>query len=60
MKKQKNKTIVKINASLEQANKWKQNAKELNKSRSDYLLDVIESNNKPSLLELIVNKIKGN
>lgn len=60
MEKQKNKKIVKINASLEQANKWKQNAKELNKSRSDYLLDVIESNNKPSLLELIVNKIKGN
>jgi hypothetical protein len=55
-----NKTIVKINASLEQADKWKQNAKELNKSRSEYLIDIIEKNNKPSLLELIVNKIKGN
>lgn len=62
MKKKEIKTIVKINAPLTQANEWTRNAKQLNKSRSEYLLDIINQNqnNKPSLLKLIVNKIKGN
>ena len=53
-------TIVKINAPLSQANEWTRNAKELKISRSEYLLDIINQNNKPSLLNLIINKIKGN
>ena len=53
-------TIVKINAPLSQANEWTSNAKELKISRSEYLLDIINQNNKPSLLNLIINKIKGN
>ena len=53
-------TIVKINAPLSQANEWTRNAKELKISRSKYLLGVINQNNKPSLLKLIINKIKGN
>jgi hypothetical protein len=62
MKKKEIKTIVKINAPLAQANEWTRKAKQLNKSRSEYLLDIINQNqnNKPSLLKLIVNKIKGN
>ena len=62
MKKKEIKTIVKINAPLAQANEWTRKAKELKKSRSEYLLDIINQhqNKKPSLLKLIVNKIKGN
>ena len=61
-KKKEIKTIVKINAPLTQANEWTRKAKELKKSRSEYLLDIINQhqNKKPSLLKLIVNKIKGN
>jgi len=53
-------TIVKINTSLAQANEWTKKAKELKISRSKYLLGIINQNNKPSLLKLIINKIKGN
>jgi hypothetical protein len=61
MEKQKQKkSIVKINTSLAQANEWTKKAKELKISRSKYLLGVINQNNKPSLLKLIINKIKGN
>lgn len=63
MEKQKNKKIVKINASLELANKWKQNAKELNKSRSDYLLDIINKNNESKKwfsIEEVLKKFKKN
>ena len=61
MEKQKQKkSIVKINTSLAQANEWTKKAKELKISRSKYLLGVINQNNKPSLLKLIANKIKGN
>ena len=62
MKKKEIKTIVKINAPLAQANEWTRKAKELKISRSEYLLDIINQhqNKKPSLLKLIVNKIKGN
>ena len=60
MKKKEIRTIVKINAPLSQANEWTRNAKELEISRSEYLLDIINQNNKPSLLNLIINKIKGN
>ena len=60
MKKKEIRTIVKINAPLSQANEWTRNAKELKISRSEYLLDIINQNNKPSLLNLIINKIKGN
>ena len=59
-KKKEIRTIVKINAPLSQANEWTRNAKELKISRSEYLLDIINQNNKPSLLNLIINKIKGN
>jgi len=61
MEKQKQKkSIVKINVPLTQANEWTKKAKELKISRSKYLLGVINQNNKPSLLKLIINKIKGN
>ena len=53
-----NKTIVKINASLEQADKWKQNANELKISRSEYLLDIIEKNTESNLFEKILKKLK--
>ena len=59
-KKKEIRTIVKINVPLTQANEWTKKAKELKISRSKYLLGVINQNNKPSLLNLIINKIKGN
>jgi len=59
-KKKEIRTIVKINVPLTQANEWTKKAKELKISRSKYLLGVINQNNKPSLLKLIINKIKGN
>ena len=59
-KKKEIRTIVKINVPLTQANEWTKKAKELKISRSKYLLGIINQNNKPSLLKLIINKIKGN